>query len=132
MFMQESDVRLPQRKMREISILVAGAGSRTFLGRWLGQHVDKAPWLSRSIAQVAGKGYLVIAKNDHEDAVTIELYADLHAVIDSDIPADLKRAATNQTIEDEAPDLAERMRNGALTIGEAVRELFRRTSDDAR
>ena len=63
MFMPESDVRLPQRKMREIRILVAGAGSGAFLGRWLGQHVDKAPWLSRSIGASGGQRLSGYCKN---------------------------------------------------------------------
>ena len=46
---------------------------------------------------------------------TIEMYADLRAVIDSDIPDALKHAATIQTLEDDAPDLAERIGNDDRT-----------------
>jgi hypothetical protein len=97
-----NDSRLPQKKMRGITILVRNGAEPTlqsFLGRWLAQHLDRATGERHSIAQRADGVFVAITKWDNDEAVAMRDFADIEAVRGSDLDIGLKRAAESATPE---------------------------------
>ena len=70
------DVRLPQRNMREITVLALA----TFTGRWVAEHRDSASGTRYSVAILADRRYIVIAKFDDREAVDLQICEDLHGM----------------------------------------------------
>lgn len=69
------DVRIPQRQMREITILSRTQSTPSlvsFVGRWIGQFLDRETGARYSLAETADGGFVRITKVEGDEAVTVE------------------------------------------------------------
>ena len=71
------DVRLPQRRIREITILLRNDSEpslESFVGRWLVQHLDRTTAIRYSLAELSTGDFAVVAKDDRDGAVEVRVF----------------------------------------------------------
>lgn len=91
----DPDVRLPQKRMHPIEILVRDGNDeniKLLTGQWLTQYREKSSGLGFSLARLADGKYAVIAKADSDAAVVLEIFNDAGALHRSQLPLQLVRA----------------------------------------
>jgi hypothetical protein len=95
----KDDIKLPQRKMRPITILVSNGAQpalQSFVGRWLAQCIYRPTGARYSLAETHDGAFVAIAKYDQSEAVKAKWFEDAAAVRASDLQESLRRAAVER------------------------------------